>query len=80
MIDILTIEQGDIIEYRCLVCSESLKNERYTGIYQDFMFWSPDERPIEMWLNLIGQGNHKAGLRISIRASQVTKVFRSSTK
>lgn len=71
MIDIFSIQQGDIVEYGPYLCSESLKGNRYTGTYQDFMFWSPDERPIEMWVNLLNQ----KGLKIIVRASQVTNVF-----
>lgn len=70
MIDIFNIKPGDIVEYGPYLCSESLKETRSTGIYQDFMFWSPDERPVEMWLNLI----NPEGQKIFIRASQVTNV------
>jgi hypothetical protein len=75
MIDILSVKAGDRIEYQSYRCSESLRDERFTGIYQDYMFWSPDERPIELWLNLIGQEPRNMGMKIFIRASQVTNVY-----
>ena len=73
MIDILSIRQGDIIEYGPYICSESLENERYTGTYQDFSFRSPDERPIEMWIVLKERPGE--AYRRLIRASQVTNVY-----
>ena len=76
MIDIFTIQQGDIVEYGPYQCSESLKDERYTGVYQDFMFWSPDERPVELWVNLINQ----KGQKIFTRVSQVTNVFKNNAE
>lgn len=76
MIDIFDIREGDRVEYGPYICSESLEDERSTGIYQDFMFWSPDERPIELWVNLL----NAKGQEICVRASQVTNVFRQSCK
>jgi len=83
MIDILTVKKGDLVEYGPYICSESLKDNRYLGIYQDFMFWSPDERPVELWVNLIavdsGSHDHRpSGAEIFTRASQVTNVFPSA--
>lgn len=72
MIDILSINKGDIVEYENYCCSDSLKNERSFGIYQDFMFWSPDDRPVELWVNFIG----KDGMKMFVRASQIINVFR----
>jgi hypothetical protein len=74
MIDIFTANVGDQVEYQNYLCSESLQDEKYHGIYQGFTFWSPDGRPLEMWIDLIGQEQHNAGLSIRIRASQVTDV------
>ena len=76
MIDIFTIRKGDKVEYQCYICSESLRDKRYYGIYQDYTFWSPDGRQVEMWLELIGLDPSAVGLRIGIRASQVTNVYR----
>lgn len=83
MIDILTINKGDLVEYGPYQCSESLKNERSLGLYQDFMYWSPDERPVELWVNLIAvnassRDPRPSGAKIFVRASQVTRVFPSS--
>jgi hypothetical protein len=76
VIDMFSIQPGDMVLYKSYRCSESLSHERFTGIYQDFMLWSPDERPVELWVILTKQ----SGQRVFVRASQVVNVFRSSAK
>jgi hypothetical protein len=79
MIDIFSIRKGDLVEYGPYLCSESLKDNRSIGLYEDFMYWSPDERPVELWVNLIGvnagEQPYQTGTKIFVRASQVTKVI-----
>lgn len=75
MIDIFTIKPGDRVEYGPYLCSKGLENERSYGIYRDFAYWSPDERPIELWLDLTRESESGKGMSIRIRASQVTNVY-----
>lgn len=77
MIDLLTVQIGDTVEYGPYQCSKNLEHERFTGTYQGFDFWSPDERPAEIWLDLLSLHEPSKGLAIRVRASQVTQVWHS---
>lgn len=76
--DILTIQQGDFVEYQPYRCSPNLEATRSTGIYHSFTFWSPDERPVELWLEITGLSEPGKGLTKRIRSSQVTNVYRQA--
>jgi hypothetical protein len=75
MIDIFNAQKGDLISYQRYLCSESLKDEPRTGIYQGYTYWSPDGRPIELWVEVLSQ----EGIRKLVRASQIVQVYRKET-
>jgi hypothetical protein len=77
MIDILTIQKGDIIEYGPYRSSASLEHTRSYGIYQDFMWWSPDERPLELWVNFLKLWEPSKLVRFC-RASQIIRTWPSA--
>jgi hypothetical protein len=79
-IDILSARSGDIVIYENYLCSASLRDDHFVGIYQDFTYWSPDERPVELWVNLIGRNEIDLGLKIFIRASQVVHIYKGSER
>lgn len=81
MVDIFSIQKGDIIVYgKYAEGSVSnpvgpLTSNRYFGVYQDLTFWSPDGTPVKSWICIVGQdGMHKV-----IHPSQVTNVIRGAT-
>lgn len=76
MIDLLTIQVGDIVEYGPYICSKGLEDERFTGTYRGFDFWAPDDRPAEVWIDLIAHRDDVKGMKIRVRASQITNVWR----
>jgi hypothetical protein len=75
MIDLLAVQIGDTVEYKNYQCSASLEQERFTGTYQGFDFWAPDERPAELWIELIAHREDVKGMKIRVRASQITNVW-----
>ncbi len=75
MIDFLAIQVGDTVEYGPYLCSKELEDERFTGTYQGFDFWAPDDRPAELWVELIKHQEPGKGMKIRVRASQVTHVW-----
>jgi hypothetical protein len=46
-IDILSARPGDI--YGGYSSSEAIRDACLVGIYQGFEYWTPDERPLELW-------------------------------
>jgi hypothetical protein len=75
MIDLLAVQIGDTVEYKNYQCSASLEQERFTGTYQGFDFWAPDERPAELWIELIKHQEPMHGKLIRVRATQVTNIW-----
>jgi hypothetical protein len=48
-IDIFSARPGDIVIYGGYSSSEILRDARFVGIYRGFEYWTPDERPLELW-------------------------------
>jgi hypothetical protein len=47
---IFSARPGDIVIYGGHSSSEALCDACFAGIYQDFEYWTPDERPLELWV------------------------------
>ena len=77
-IDIFSARPGDIVIYENYLCSESLRDEHFVGIYQSFEYWTPDERPLELWVHMIGRNKRNLGMEIFVRASQVVHIYRGN--
>jgi len=48
-IDIFSARPGDIVIYGGYSSSETLRAACFVGIYRGFEYWTPDERPLELW-------------------------------
>lgn len=78
-IDILSASPGDIVIYGPYLSSESLRDEHFVGIYQNFEYWTPDGRPLELWVHMISRNKRNLGMKIFVRASQVVHIYRGNT-
>jgi hypothetical protein len=79
-IDIFSARPGDIVIYGGYINSESLRDECFVGIYQSFEYWTPDERPLKLWVQMIGRNKDDLDTKIFIRANQVIHIYKGNER
>ncbi len=79
-IDIFSARPGDIVIYGGYSSSEALRDACFVGIYQGFEYWTPDERPLELWVQMIGRNKDDLGMEILVSASQVIHIYKGNER